>query len=455
MVLHVQLGAVAGTSGTTTYRWVAYPGERLLNKVKFSVNGNPLDEYYNQDYSFFRNFELPTHKKAGYDRCAGQQRSWKGRLAPGDGSAPAPTPGVVGFGVTVGNVSNSTGLWVDVTDGYQTTKTSAAHATTTGTVAGHQQTDILEVTMPLLFWFNTDPRLAIPSVSIPQGQRFIEIDFCALSDLVQGQVITPGILAVAPSSPLTVGTMVSTAPAGSFTISGTQVPTCNLYINNIFVNPEIHDIFIKRIGFNLIRVHRRQVNRITSGASGQQLLNNFKWPIECIYFGFRQVTQSTTSNAVYLDGWCMFGECFNAGAQLTLLGTVATGAGAAVMHATYSKVLPVMQSVSFVAHGVNLYNNIPAILYNQYLPLMFGELCTPEDPGCYVVVFNLYPGLYQPSGHLNVSRSREFYIQFDNVVPSAGRNLGTTIASNDFMASAKAINFLLISDGSAVLRYST
>jgi hypothetical protein len=31
----------------------------------------------------------------------------------------------------------------------------------------------------------------------------------------------------------------------------------SLYVNNIFTHPAIHDIYIKRIGFFLVRVHRR------------------------------------------------------------------------------------------------------------------------------------------------------------------------------------------------------
>ena len=52
------------------------------------------------------------------------------------------------------------------------------------------------------------------------------------------------------------------------------------------------------------------------------------------------------------------------------------------------------------------------------------------------------------SSHLNVSRAREFYIGWNSCYISS-----THPAELVFCASA--INFLLISDGSAVLRYST
>lgn len=46
-----------------------------------------------------------------------------------------------------------------------------------------------------------------------------------------------------------------------FTNGQLNTPTIknmSLYVNNIFTHPEIHDLYIKRIGFSLVRVHRRQ-----------------------------------------------------------------------------------------------------------------------------------------------------------------------------------------------------
>jgi len=140
----------------------------------------------------------------------------------------------------------------------------------------------------------------------------------------------------------------------------------------------------------------------------------------------------------------------------------AVGGGTYVTNALtvqYTKYLPLVNQVSFTAHGIPVYNEIPAHFFNQYIPLTYGDrVMTPDDPGAYMVTFNLYPNVYQPSGHINFSRAREFYIRFDDTIPTNGRNLGTPVDSTyaaDFMASACCINFLLVSDGSAVLRYTT
>ena len=396
MAFHVVLSDPTPTGGTTpTYRWCQYPGERLCVKTEFNVNGNPLDEYYSQDYNFHRKLNLPANKIAGYNRCVGQENASDAEFYQAN---VAPTN------------SRICGLYKD---GYQTPK-STAHGN-------------LEMFIPLLFWFNQDARLSIPSVSIPFGQRFIEITLAEQSELV-GQELR------------------GSAVAG--TMGTVSVNTCELYVNNIFVNPEIHDIYIKRIGFNLIRVHRRQVTHLSISAS-DVLLNNFKWPIESFAVGFRPTDNELTSNTNYdgagngishLDHWHYFSRVTRSdvtGNPVTCYADIQNES---------------IDTITIRAHGIDIYNNFPGGFYNSYIPYQYSDLSTSDDIGVYQVLFNLYPGVYQPSGHINVSRAREFYVKYNST------NASTPISSANpvkMIASARAINFLLVSDGSAILRYST
>jgi hypothetical protein len=111
--------------------------------------------------------------------------------------------------------------------------------------------------------------------------------------------------------------------------------------------------------------------------------------------------------------------------------------------------------ITVSAHGVPLYNNIPAPFFNCYMPLQYGgwNVRTPTDPGCYMINFCLYPGTYQPSGHINVSRAREFYLQYTSTL--VGTTDNSVTVTGELIVNAVAINFLLISDGSATLRYAT
>jgi hypothetical protein len=113
---------------------------------------------------------------------------------------------------------------------------------------------------------------------------------------------------------------------------------------------------------------------------------------------------------------------------------------------------PTLTEVTIKAHGIPIYNKFPAKFYNAYLPYNYGgpNVRTPDDCGALLITFCLYPGTYQPSGHINVSRAREFYIEF-----TTDSTFVKTATPGSLIVIASAINFLLISDGSAVLRYST
>jgi hypothetical protein len=121
---------------------------------------------------------------------------------------------------------------------------------------------------------------------------------------------------------------------------------------------------------------------------------------------------------------------------------------------------PILEAVSIKAHGIPIYNDFPAGFYNHYLPFNYGgaNIIAPTDIGALMITFCLYPGTYQPSGHINVSRAREFYIDYKFLkYPGsldADQPVNTT-RPGQLIVLASAINFLLISDGSAVLRYST
>jgi hypothetical protein len=106
---------------------------------------------------------------------------------------------------------------------------------------------------------NKDPRLSVASVSIPYGQRFITIDIEAQSNIL---FTAPGNLFLRLTTEVTTsaGTGKGTAAAvavsdykryvnlspvlatGSTIDPSQQISNFDLYINNIFVNPEIHDI---------------------------------------------------------------------------------------------------------------------------------------------------------------------------------------------------------------------
>lgn len=227
------------------FRYADYVGERLHKLVKFTVNGNNLDSFTHDSYVTHRKFCIAPNKIDGYKRLVGQELSREAYLAQSTGTQPL----------------SRTKL--EVFDGYQTPRKSHP---------------ALEVTVPLLFWFCRDFRLSIPSVAIPYGQRFITIQTPESSELVE--LVSP-----AGADGLDTGSL-----------GPLEFDTIALYVNNLFVNAEIHDIFIRRIGFTLIRVHLWHEQELST-QSGRVKLDSLQWPVECLYFGFRPVINYDVSQA--------------------------------------------------------------------------------------------------------------------------------------------------------------
>jgi len=405
MMVHVVLKDLKAVVPGDQAQYCDYIGHKLFRKVGFEVNQNLLDSYDSNLYNFHYNCFVPEDKKLAWRRNVGQE---------------SPRPAIL-----TQNKSGANGFPADnyreqkmILDGPQTPK--AIHPS-------------LELWIPLLFWFNVDPRLSIPSVAIPFGQRFITIDIASVDQLAFG---------------------VNNGGGGAITPPTLEV--FELYTNNIFVNPEIHDIYIKRVGFTMIRVHKTQRVRLES-ARDDVLLDSLRWPTETLYWGAQEVANIDTPNK-----WHIFHNSVDTlvpypvripklvpppilpAAPLTLIDQLAFS------DAVYQVETPIFKTVGFRIQAIDIYMTTPVGFYNSYIPYTFGggNIMSPEDLGIYITTFNLYPGSYQPSGHINLSKAREFYFKYTSDFISNVNPVFLTIV-------AVAINFLLITRGSCVLRYNT
>lgn len=479
-------------------RFCEFPGIRIVRKTAFQVNGNPLDEYDDFVPVMLAKFCTPPNKIVGHNRLLGQEVPLEGYsglcCAPVTDANAAQTPAGIGR-----NNAGQSNLTIQVFEpaaaGAAASSIASVDATVANLNAADPQLDVsrelkqivngpqtpkpvqpaLELWHKLRFWFNDDVRLAIPSVSIPFGQRFITLELAQADALVFEY---PSIYL--ETTILTGGGGAATGRATTyspiFIANGITAPTIEaleLYVNNIFVNPEVHDIYIKRIGFSLIRVYRQQQMQCNS-AHDEKLLSQLKWPIEYMFVGFRprwNTLAVTTTAGVVTGGnqnlwrdWHRMTRLVDATcdcpcnevavtasvAVVVNVATVATGSRAPVIPEQYWIPVSTVDSVSLVSHGIPIYDRFPDTFFNAYAPFHYGgsALVTPDDTGALFVNMALFPRSYQPSGHLNISRARETYLNYTSSY--IGANTPATM-----VVVAIAINFLLITDGSAVLRYST
>lgn len=435
-----------GSKWAKALRFADNPGHRLVKDVKFTVNNNILDQYNTEVYNMYEKFMIKYEKLNGYKKLIGQQLPMVGNCEESSTGAKQLTTIVDGNQVAKQSLTGNHYFWV-----------------------------------PLLFWFSKDVKLSIPSVSIPFGQRNIDVTLASLSELVytvpaklfrlhktkylysklmeqhkQALYFGTGYDSIASvvtdvvgnRNPIKVNCEKIQVNNADYDTSVTGNLLTNdeidvdLYINNLFVTPEIHDIFIKRVGFNLIRVYVQQEITLTA-QSNELLLSSLKWPIEYMCIGVKPNVNKTDP-----DNW----HRYEMVERKALPIRHSTETGDSINYIKYDKHTPILESFGIKAHGVSLFDDtFSSKFYNAYLPWKYGaEIVTPVDDGIYMVNFCLYPGDYQPSGHINVSRAREFYFKYSTV-----SNFDPATNNSTLYIIASAINFLLISDGSAVLRYTT
>lgn len=223
------------------------------NAAARSVVTNPLDDYDITAMIFKQKYSVLPHKLVGWQRLTGQEVPVEAYTdltsITGSSGAPAAVSNLVDItgaavAASIVNAQDTSRRLIAVVNGAQTPKASQGP---------------LNLWIPLIFWFNCDSRLAIPSVSIPYGQRFITISLNTQANLVfpapgnlflklQVQQETSASVskglpeAIAVENVATFTTYTPVLATGSVVNTTQTIQTLQLYINNIFVNPEIHDI---------------------------------------------------------------------------------------------------------------------------------------------------------------------------------------------------------------------
>lgn len=387
MVLNIQLSSFSAAPGDKVF-YCDFPGHRLLQLTKFEVNNLFLDQYDYNVYNFHYNFFITKSKQKAWLRAMGQEVPEYGYLTN--------NPGVDEFRELKRFVS-----------GPQTPKATQP---------------ALDLWMPLLFWFSRDPRLSIPSIAIPYGQRFMRFTLAEASQMVtsvSGGTFTPPIIVFA-----------------------------NLYINNIFMNPEISNLFIKRVGFAMIRVHLQQSTPESTNAD-QIRIDQMKFPVETLYIGLQpNINQTGPDN--FTDWYKYYNVTTNlVPTPVAIPNTVPIPPYVlAFTQAIWRSSSPTILSLQVENHGVSFYAPYPEKFFSEYIPYQYGQhIVAPRDIGMLMVPFNLYPGVYQPSGYLNLSNARETFVNFTAQSISS-------VNPATFYIIGIAINFVLLSEGQLVLRFS-
>ena len=414
MAIHVRFkpigsaSATAPTAATPYLRYCALPGVRMFKKIELRSDQTLIDDYTPDDVIANSKFFVRADQRTGWERCHGQQEIREATYL----------------------ANGYTGSLM-YRDGPQTPKL-------------YQEG--FDLYIPLNFWFCRDAAHALLNDLIPNSQRTITCELASLKDIVQALIVNPS----APLNAMTPSNLIETDLP--FTKLGIEA---DLYVNGLYVNPEIHDIFASRVGFSLIRVHRRQINQLQS-ASDAFLLDQLKFPAEYLMVGVRARRFLVND----FDRWWMMGTPRQrTDANKLLVPAMLWNSSINSCQLVCREGLEVttldniVDTIGVTAHGIDIFPLQPSPFYNAYMPIRYSEnsmVVSPVDTGAFLVNFCLYPGKFNPSGYYNLSAGREMYINYSLKPASADIDPGDA----EMVISMSALNFLMRKGDKLSLRYS-
>lgn len=387
------------------YAYCSYPGIRLIERAQFVSGETPISEYTRDDVVMWSKFFVLNDFYIEFDRSMGQQQLRRAEFFNSNGFIQS----------------------MDFYDGAQTPKFFQ---------------DTLDMWIPIQFDCCREPSRAIPNDLISNTQRCVNIDVAPLTRLLQAfsQLGDPDQLGGGDEVPLPFSTLKM---------------DMSLYVNNLYVNPEIHDVFASRIGFQLMRIWRNQTIPLQK-PKDRILLDQLKFPAEYMMVGIRD-----RANAQSFDDWYLMGrEKVRTNAnQLVFPATVwnpnvlPSGMQELVVRTAIEATTfePIIRSLGVTAHGIQIFPEVPIVFYNSYLPMRYigtdTLLAAPEDMSCWFLPFCLFPGRGQVSGYYNLSTARELYITY-----SGGAISSETPA--ELFVTMSALTFLMRRADGLQLRYA-
>ena len=391
MLIHIRIDKLIARTANDRVRYADFIGHKILKKCQFVISNNVIDEYDRELYNIYYNLHTPEGKKISWLKCMGQEIPFVGTL--------------------ISDPVNDTHKEVRyISNGFQTLK---------------QNHPRLELFIPLLFWFNRDYRLVFPNHLKPYGQLKVRIELEQSQQLMGSLDIINDVYNQNFDIPL--------------------IQSCTLYTKHIYMNSDIQDIFISKLGFNLIRIYKK-VEKILLNNDDRISIQELKFPIESLYVLFRP-----TINETGIDNFQTWN--LNSIANLTYVKTpVIYNVGGVdtlgINNIKYYNELPIVNAFRFEGNDSAIYGTQSVKFYDGYLPHISGQSIMSNNNNIYYLPFTFNPQQHQPCGYFNLSKIRELYLEYSSDVIETYKPVKVYIY-------ATALNFLLLSQNAATLKYIT
>jgi len=216
MYLEVTLPVCSGGAASTSNVWTYGVGNALVSQAEIEIGGQLIDRQYGDWMNIWTELTTPAAKRAGYDNMVGN------------------SVGVATLGTA--SVSGSAALGLD---SFQ--------------CGGLTTTVVNRLYVPLQFWFNRNPGLALPLIALQYHEVKLNLTIRQFADLIN--------VSVAPSS--------------------TPILGCKLYVDYVYLDTDerrrfaqvSHEYLIEQVQFT-------GTETIASGSSNKNITLNFNHPVK-------------------------------------------------------------------------------------------------------------------------------------------------------------------------------
>ena len=224
MYLQVKLPKLQQTQGSATYvNWVNGIGNALVKTVDVEIGGQQIDKHYAEWLDIWGELNVSECQQQAYDSM-------------------------------VGNYNSSTGL-----------KYSASYTNT--------------LYVPLRFWFNRNPGLALPLIALQYHEVKINVDFRPVLELVNSDDTLSSVLEGDGST-------------------AASISSCDLYVDYIYLDTDERRRFAQISHEYLIEQVQHTGNEaVTASTTSLKVDINYNHPVKALYWVFSDDTYTTANTS--------------------------------------------------------------------------------------------------------------------------------------------------------------
>ena len=385
IVIHVRLEGLSISGTSTGVKYADFLGHKIFKRVELELSNKLIDSYDSDTYNMHYQFEVKDEDKDAWKRSIGQE------------------------------IPQASKVQVQTTGGTYSEYRYIAH----GPQTFKESHDVVDLYIPLLFWFCDTPDACIGNGSIPYGQSFIRIDLAKVEELVSG------------------------IPTNEY--NPPNISIMDMYVNNIFMEGQVEDVLQKYKKNSMIRLHSISKNVLNTPAETVQL-GNLRYPVERLYMGAKPLV-----NKDNIEDWYKFYNINEVPIRTPLMipnpGVPPPTHILSTGDIVYKSRTETIREYAYLVYGNEVFTKNLSKFASRYLPLKSKNLGNGEGIGTHMNSFAITPKNKEITGYFPLSDVDYLYLDYesDNI---------STINSAELYVCAITLNFLCIRNGRAHLVYN-